>query len=143
MFRPQGYAHWREGNDGATVKERDTIVCGHCSLIECVQPGCMPADRCTMCMRYICGRCAAIPQCRPFDKRLEEIESKGKLLEAVVGVSESERRERSRIFALFAERDEFNRKLAALWNKGEMPQERGGMPVSRIIGIGSGRTGSD
>ena len=143
MFRPQGYAHWREGNDGSTLKERDTVTCGHCSHIECVQPGMMPADKCSMCQRYVCGRCAAIPECRPFEKHLESIERRGKLLAEVVGVSESERRERERVFALFAERDDFNRKLAALWNKGEMPQERGGAPLARVIGIGigSGRVG--
>ena len=97
--------------------ERDSITCGHCSFIDFVPPGKQPADHCKMCDRFVCVRCAALPYCRPFERRLEEMEAKGRLLQACIGDGEAEQRERLRIDMQFLEKEEFNRKLQALWAK--------------------------
>lgn len=114
MRRPQGYAVWRHGNDGNAFKEHDTILCGHCSLIDLVPPGAHPADRCLMCMRFICGQCAGKAECRPFEKHLEAIESRGRLL-ASSGIAEErltaqQKADKARIDRLFEEHREWERK---------------------------------
>jgi hypothetical protein len=115
MRRPQGYAAWREGDDGNVTKERDTCTCGHCSMIAMVPPGCQPGDVCKMCGRAICERCAAVPMCRPFELHLQAIESKGRFLDAV-GISKVKTADARRVQSLFAERRKFDLGLATTVN---------------------------
>jgi hypothetical protein len=80
MLRPQGYAITTE--PGKPDVEEDTITCGHCNGISFVPAGCQPADTCRMCMRYICEACVKLARCDPFEKKLERIEARDRLLRA-------------------------------------------------------------
>ena len=61
---------------GAGVTERDTFACCHCNRIIHVKPM-APMDEfgsmCRNCMKMVCPTCADGP-CKPFEKRLEEME---------------------------------------------------------------------
>ena len=63
--------------------ERDTLTCGHCQRIIVVPPGTgvsTPVPFCRSCMSYICTGCNTIASCTPWEKRLEAMESRARLL---------------------------------------------------------------
>lgn len=83
MRRPQGYAVTNE--PGKATVEEDTYTCGHCQFIVAVKPFQDPSDMggfCRMCMRHICVSCAESSDCEPFEKKLEAMEARGRLLKA-------------------------------------------------------------
>ena len=72
------------GPDGNV--ERDTITCFHCQRVVFIQPGADPSSLggfCRVCMRHICGPCATQGSCRPFEKQLEQMEAKDRLLRSI------------------------------------------------------------
>ena len=79
MLRPQGYAV--VSYDDGRVVERDTFTCAHCQRVVFVKPRQDPATLggwCGCCSTLICSTCEADGRCTPFEKRLEEIEEKGR-----------------------------------------------------------------
>jgi hypothetical protein len=81
MRRPQGYAIIVSPD--APVKEFDTITCAHCQRIVFLRP--TPDGKlqdqggfCRVCMRAVCGPCADLGACTPFEKKLEEQERAGR-----------------------------------------------------------------
>ena len=75
--RPGGYAHWSNGGLGAKDIERDTVTCFHCNDAYYVQPFQSGADAggfCRICMKLICGRCADLGICHPFELKLQAME---------------------------------------------------------------------
>ncbi|HEV8245682.1 MAG TPA: hypothetical protein VGP93_07935 [Polyangiaceae bacterium] len=84
MRRPQGYAITTE--PGKADEELDTFTCRHCNCIVFVKPRQDPSEMggfCTLCMGHTCARCAGTGQCDPFEKKLERMESRERLLRQV------------------------------------------------------------
>jgi len=83
MRRPQGYAIWT-GPEGPPV-EQDTFTCVHCNTVVFVTPKTPLEDLggwCGMCSKPVCKHCAG-KGCTPFEKRLEEIERRERLLQQI------------------------------------------------------------
>src|SRR5690349_22112928 len=95
MRRPGGYAvivspdaqvvafdHFRAEAIPAGTVERDTFSCCHCNRVVHVKPRAPMDDfgsMCRNCMKMTCPTCADGP-CVPFEKRLEEMEHRGRML---------------------------------------------------------------
>ena len=84
MLRADGYAVW--GSPGGAVEKADTLTCRHCNTVSLLR-GKTKADDlggfCRMCMGHICGPCADQGSCVPFERRLEAMERRQRLLDAV------------------------------------------------------------
>lgn len=72
------------------TRERDTFTCNHCQAIVTEEPGQVLEDmgsQCKGCMGLIClvcsGRRAAGETCKPWEKRLEEIEAHGRFIKSM------------------------------------------------------------
>lgn len=88
MRQPGGYAVIFEA-DGSK-KEADTFTCAHCQRVVAVKPKAPPSESggwCGRCAKPICAGCAVGGTCTPFEKQLERIESRGRLLKAITGSS--------------------------------------------------------
>jgi hypothetical protein len=75
--RPQGYAYSWDRQTGEMRKEADTITCAHCNGVVHLPVKADPNKDfgfCRMCMKATCARCQATGECKPFEKKLEEIE---------------------------------------------------------------------
>lgn len=67
--------------------ESDTFTCCHCNRVVLVPVKASAADCggwCFRCAKPVCPRCAG-RDCTPFEKKLERIEARGRLLQAVTG----------------------------------------------------------
>jgi hypothetical protein len=85
MRRPGGYGVTKE--PGKKDIEEDSFTCAHCNAIVFVTPFQHPADAggfCTMCMKPLCKKCAALGKCTPFEKVLEKMEAEGKLADDIL-----------------------------------------------------------
>jgi hypothetical protein len=94
MLRPLGYGVAKE--PGKADVEEETSTCAHCNFVVFVLPGFLPRTldanneakslpHCRMCDRDICLRCGDrldLDGCDPFEKKLERMESRGRLLRA-------------------------------------------------------------
>lgn len=98
MRKPMGYGIWVGEGPSA---EADTITCGHCNAVVFVKPGTgstiyllygmdpthppheEPGAFCRVCMTPVCLRCHAVGTCIPFERQLEAMEARGRLLAAV------------------------------------------------------------
>jgi hypothetical protein len=73
--------------EGAPV-ERDTIACHHCQRHIVIPPG-PPRDDlfgvCWNCSKFICPPCAKKQTCTPWEKQMERIEARDRMLRAVLG----------------------------------------------------------
>lgn len=81
--RDQGLAEWT-GPDGRSVSCH-TVTCCHCNDVTVIPPGAAADDCggfCTMCMLPTCRACAG-KSCAPFEKQLEAIEARGRMLKAI------------------------------------------------------------
>lgn len=84
MRNPGGYSVIFDPENGAI--ENDTITCAHCQRVVIVPPRCDPSDLggfCRVCMRHICGPCADVGGCVPFEKKLEAYEKANRFHRAV------------------------------------------------------------
>ena len=81
MRNPQGYALW--SGDTKDTKERDTITCCHCNCVVPVDPVNLNIGFCRMCMDHICLPCADKGICSPFERQLEKMESRARLLKSI------------------------------------------------------------
>ena len=84
MRRPQGYAVTTE--PGKADVEEDTFTCSHCNAIIFVKPFQDPSEMggfCRLCYRHICGPCADKGECEPFEKKLEAMERRERLLRSL------------------------------------------------------------
>lgn len=96
MRRPQGYV---QVVGGVSEREFDTVTCGHCNQIVLVKPGTAlttyllphavgphteePGACCRVCMRAVCLTCHADGRCTPLERRIEQMEARGRFLSAV------------------------------------------------------------
>lgn len=103
MARGEGYATWTDRETGKVVGEAKTLNCAHCQRLivfhnaegQSVDRGVQrstaaahdPGGRCPMCDAAICGPCCdeldRTMKCKPFEKRLEEMESGNRLMSAL------------------------------------------------------------
>jgi len=90
MRRAGGYRIITE--PGKAPIENDTFTCNHCNGIVVVPPGTVAITvgaTCLACMKQICEPCAKVMdrtlKCRPFEKRLEEMESRARFRKSVGG----------------------------------------------------------
>ena len=89
MRNPGGYLH--VFTPETTTEEHDTFTCHHCNaVVVCDAPPAPPKGGfCLQCMSKICDKCEARPwaaengKCVPFEKRLEQIEQRGRMLAAI------------------------------------------------------------
>lgn len=98
MLRPQGYAIIVDPD--AQTREFDTITCNHCQKLVFMKPGHTrqafdagdktnpstahdPGGFCRQCMQPVCGACADLGTCTPFEKKLEAMEARGRLLASI------------------------------------------------------------
>jgi len=82
LRRPQGQA-MITSPDGPTW-EADTITCGHCNRVAFVKPGPDPGTGfCRQCMGHVCGPCADLGSCTPFEQQLERVEARARLLRSM------------------------------------------------------------
>jgi hypothetical protein len=63
---------------------RDTITCCHCNGLHAPPQG-KEASRCKLCDAPICDKLKCYETCAPFEKKLEAIERRDKLLRAASG----------------------------------------------------------
>lgn len=84
MRNAQGYAV--TVNPDGSVHEEDTFTCEHCNGVVYLKAQQDPASIgfCRMCMKPICGPCAH-HGCTPFEKRMEELERRDRLMRACAG----------------------------------------------------------
>jgi hypothetical protein len=80
--RSRGYAV-TVNPDGETVEE-DTITCAHCNSVVFLKPRESPGG-CRMCRGFLCATCTDAGTCTPFEKKLEQMEARDRLLRAVTG----------------------------------------------------------
>lgn len=99
MLKPQGYITIVgdfAGLDRGGKTERDTITCGHCQKLVFVKPGTVstvylipqllapdteePGAGCSICRRAICLECYALGICHVWERKIDEMEAKGRLL---------------------------------------------------------------
>jgi hypothetical protein len=86
MRKPQGYGITTE--PGKKDIEEDSFTCSHGNEVVFVKPGQDPSEMggfCRMCMRHICAVCAAKGGCDPFERKLERMESRDRMLRSVLG----------------------------------------------------------
>lgn len=82
MRNAQGYATLFDPSQGSGVKECDTFTCGHCQHIVHTRPLQDAADApdagglCKVCMRLICGPCADLGKCTPWEVQLQKFEAR-------------------------------------------------------------------
>lgn len=72
--------------DSGRKVESDSFTCGHCNSAKWVKPKERPEDLggfCRMCSKFTCPRCHAIGTCIPFEKKLEEMERRDRLISAL------------------------------------------------------------
>lgn len=78
MRRPGGYAQWV----GETPREADTITCAHCNRVHIITKE-DAGGFCRQCMKALCGPCADLGRCTPFEKKLEQAEARDRFRRAV------------------------------------------------------------
>jgi hypothetical protein len=72
------------GPDGR--REWETFTCCHCSAIVDVPPPTAPeVGFCRLCFSRECLDCARKDKCIPFERKLEAMEARGRLLAAISG----------------------------------------------------------
>ncbi len=68
--------------------EHDTFTCGHCNRVTIVPHRAAAEDMggmCKQCMHLICTACVDNGRCTPFEKKLEAMESRERLRQAMGG----------------------------------------------------------
>jgi hypothetical protein len=102
MRKPQGYGLLLDPGSDVPLLERDTITCGHCQRIVHVKPGTGATTylifhppswawreeagaACRVCMRPVCLACHDLGTCTPWERQLEAMEAKDRLVRAVLG----------------------------------------------------------
>jgi hypothetical protein len=83
MRRAQGYATIIE--PGKATIEKDSFTCVHCNSVVFVSPmrdASEVGGFCMLCMKHICSACASTGACDPFEKKLERMEARDRLLRA-------------------------------------------------------------
>jgi len=82
--REQGCAVWTHA--GGQRRTLATFTCVHCNDVTLIPEGAKPADCggfCLLCMRSTCTACATAGGCTPFERRLEQIEARDRLLTSI------------------------------------------------------------
>ncbi len=80
-----GYAVRTEADGSRT--EWDTKLCGHCQRLIMYASRAKPDEDyggfCLRCGKVICRECTNARKCVPFERRLEEMESRGRMLRSM------------------------------------------------------------
>lgn len=82
MLRPDGYVIATDLS-GAVVYEGETVQCCHCQRQVHVKPHQPPGEVggwCPRCDKFICGPCADLARCLPWEAALERTESRDRFL---------------------------------------------------------------
>lgn len=72
---------------GPGAEEFETYTCAHCSRVRRMQKAANEQDAgklCMACYAMMCQECMKLGHCEPFERKLEAIESRARLLAAVV-----------------------------------------------------------
>lgn len=70
-----------------TEKEIDTFTCEHCNRVVHVPARAAPETMggfCRQCMGLICPKCVAKRTCTPWERAMEKMEARQRLLDAMV-----------------------------------------------------------
>lgn len=79
----RGYGYETIIEPGKATLEADTFTCCHCNGIVSVRPFAPASEAggwCARCAKPICGPCADKGTCRPFEKWLDEVEKKARIV---------------------------------------------------------------
>lgn len=68
-----GYATW---TSPTKLVEKDTFTCCHCNSVVFLEPKKTQVGFCRLCMKPVCPSCDARGSCTPFEKQLEEVETR-------------------------------------------------------------------
>jgi hypothetical protein len=79
--RSRGYA---VTVDQSGTVEEDTITCAHCNSVVFLKPREISGS-CRMCYGFLCPTCVDAGTCTPFEKKLERMEARERLLRAAAG----------------------------------------------------------
>ena len=83
MSRSQALGHAEKYDAYGNVVVVETLTCKHCGRIyPKPKPG-EPSGFCQMCFSPVCLGCGKIDKCDPFEKKLERIEGRARLLKSV------------------------------------------------------------
>lgn len=66
--------------------EFDSVTCAHCNRVVLIRAGIDPAQLggfCRACMRHICGPCADLGRCTPWERQMDKAEARDRLLRSV------------------------------------------------------------
>lgn len=81
MLRPDGTFICTSADGKQT--HFDSYRCGHCGLPAVVRPKHRDTDIggwCRICASNVCPRCVVSGRCDPFEKAIERVEAKGRML---------------------------------------------------------------
>lgn len=79
-MKPSGYATITDPD--VPFQEWDTITCCHCNCVVLLD-GKQEVGFCLRCMKPECGKTECGNVCRPFEKWLEKMEAKDRLLKQI------------------------------------------------------------
>lgn len=85
MRNPHGYLTINEPDK--PLIEHDTFTCGHCNKIVIVPHKAKASDCggfCLCCMTTICSNCEKQGSCTPFEKKLEKMEARDRMLRSIL-----------------------------------------------------------
>jgi hypothetical protein len=71
---------------GKADVEMDTFTCAHDNRVVFVRAGQDPSELggfCRICMKHICGPCADLGSCTPYEREMEKAEARDRFLRAV------------------------------------------------------------
>ena len=78
-----GLGHIERTDQYGNVLVEDTLTCAHCNRL---YPKPKPSDQfgfCHMCFKPVCLKCGKLDRCDPFEKKLERMEARDRLLKQI------------------------------------------------------------
>ena len=81
--RALSFAETYDGNGNVVVKEK--LSCAHCqNLFDRPAPG-EDVGFCHLCFAPVCLECGRLDACDPFERKLERMESRDRMLKSIAG----------------------------------------------------------
>ena len=89
-----GRSHWDALTSNDWRMDGETVSCCHCQIVMMIRPGSgIKRGFCFRCNAVTCGKKGCMVKCVPFERAIEEMEARGRLL-AYVDEQQAEARHR-------------------------------------------------
>jgi hypothetical protein len=82
MSRSKALGHAERFDAFGNVAVVETLTCKHCNRIYAKPGPGDPAGFCHMCMSPVCLGCGKLERCDPFEKKLERLEARDRLIKS-------------------------------------------------------------